>query len=118
MNQTQITRRTFVGGTTAAVAAAAFTIVPRAVLGGPGATPPSERITLAAVGIGDQGTRDFKTFLARPDIRAVAVCDVDAANRAKAKSLADAANKATDCVEYRDFRELLTSQKGLDLQKP
>jgi len=73
MNE-QITRRSFVGGATAA---AAFTIVPRAVLGGPGATAPSERITLGAVGIGDQGTRDLKTFLARPVeiVRAQEVAD-------------------------------------------
>src|ERR1019366_1053620 len=43
-----LTRREFVGTATA------FMIVPRHVLGGPGYVPPSDRITLAAIGMGHQ----------------------------------------------------------------
>ncbi|MCC6391203.1 MAG: Gfo/Idh/MocA family oxidoreductase [Bryobacterales bacterium] len=66
-------RRKFVG--TAAAATAAFTIVPRHALGGPGVVAPSDKITLAYIGIGTQGIREMLTLLAVPDIRIIAVCD-------------------------------------------
>jgi hypothetical protein len=56
-------------------AAAAFTIVPRHVLGGPGFVPPSEKITLAHIGCGTQGLREMPGLLRMPDVQIVAVCD-------------------------------------------
>jgi predicted dehydrogenase len=56
-------------------AAAAFTIVPRHVLGGAGFVAPSEKITLAYVGCGTQGIREMLGMLNVPDIQIVAVCD-------------------------------------------
>ncbi len=44
-----VSRRTLLGGR---VAAAAFMIVPRHVLGGAGYTPPSEKLNIAGIGIG------------------------------------------------------------------
>jgi hypothetical protein len=58
-------------------AAAAFTIVPRHVLGGAGFVPPSEKITLACVGFGTQAIREIGGILASPDVQIVAVCDVE-----------------------------------------
>jgi len=63
-----LTRRAFSG-------AAAFTLVPRHVLGGPGFVPPSDRITLASIGMGRQGMAVTMDLLARPQIQLVAVCD-------------------------------------------
>ena len=63
------TRREF------AAAAAAFTIVPRSVLGGQGHVAPSDRVTLAAIGMGRQGMAVTMDLLARPDVQVVAVCD-------------------------------------------
>lgn len=65
-------RRKFLG---AAAGAAAFTIVPRHVLGGPNTVAPSDKITLAYIGTGTQGLREMAPLLALPDIRMVAVCD-------------------------------------------
>jgi predicted dehydrogenase len=59
------------------LAAAAFSIVPRHVLGGVGFVPPSEKITLACIGFGTQAIREIGGILASPDVRVVAVCDVD-----------------------------------------
>src|SRR5438067_9540180 len=59
------------------VAATAFTIVPRHVLGGAGFVAPSEKITLACVGFGTQAIREIGGILASPDIQVVAVCDVE-----------------------------------------
>jgi predicted dehydrogenase len=57
--------------------AAAFAIVPRHVLGGPGYIPPSDKVTAACVGVGAQGTRVMMEFLKQPDLQVVAVCDVN-----------------------------------------
>jgi hypothetical protein len=45
-----MTRREFVG---AAPALAAFTIVPRHVLGGPGRKPPSDKLNIAGIGVSE-----------------------------------------------------------------
>ena len=46
----EISRRTFIGKSAAAVAAAgAFTIVPRNVLGGSGYTPPSDKLNIGSI---------------------------------------------------------------------
>jgi hypothetical protein len=65
-------RRKFLG---TAAASAAFTIVPRHVLGGPGVVAPSDKITLAYIGAGTQGLREMLRLLAIPDIQIVSVCD-------------------------------------------
>ena len=58
-------------------AAAPFLIVPRHVLGGGGAPPPSDRLNLACIGVGAQGTRVMLDFLKQPDVQVTAVCDVN-----------------------------------------
>jgi hypothetical protein len=62
---------------TGGAAAAAFTIVPRHVLGGAGFVAPSEKITLACIGFGTQAIREIGSILASPDVQIVAVCDVE-----------------------------------------
>ena len=70
-----INRRRFVSS---AVASGVFTIVPRHVLGGTGHVAPSEKITLAHIGMGTQGFRELGSVLAQPEIQIVAVCDPNA----------------------------------------
>jgi hypothetical protein len=65
-------RREFLG---AAAGAAAFTIVPRHVLGGQGNVAPSDKINLAYIGVGTQGLREMPAVLTIPEIRIVSVCD-------------------------------------------
>src|SRR5271170_3858969 len=67
----EISRRSFI--TRTAVAGAAFTIVPRHVLGR-GFTPPSDMLNVACVGVGGMG-RSNLINLATQNI--VALCDVD-----------------------------------------
>src|ERR1700736_5246232 len=52
-------RRSFLSA--AGAAALSFTIVPRHVLGGPGHTPPSERVNVAGIGAGGMGGGDIAT---------------------------------------------------------
>ncbi|MCU0980496.1 MAG: Gfo/Idh/MocA family oxidoreductase [Pirellulaceae bacterium] len=67
-----VTRRTFLGS---AVASGVVTIVPRHVLGGTGHVAPSDKITLAHIGMGTQGFRELGGLLADPALQIVAVCD-------------------------------------------
>jgi predicted dehydrogenase len=68
-----MTRRAFAGAT-------AFMIVPRHVLGAP-FVPPSDKITLATIGLGRQGQAVTMELLARPDTQVVAVCDCNRGSR-------------------------------------
>jgi hypothetical protein len=68
-------RREFLGST--AAAAAAFTIVPRHVLGGSGFIPPSDKITVAHVGFGTEAIREVGNLLENPSVQLTAVCDVE-----------------------------------------
>jgi predicted dehydrogenase len=70
--RSQISRRTFVG---TAVASGVFSIVPRHVLGGAEHVAPSDKITLAHIGMGTQGFRELGGLFADPEIQIVAVCD-------------------------------------------
>ena len=63
-NSVNFTRREFLG---TVAAAAAFTIVPRSVLGGPGYTAPSDMVNLAGIGVGSQGGGDIQN-IATPDV--------------------------------------------------
>src|SRR5579864_7131572 len=65
-------RRKFLG---TAAGVAAFTILPRHVLGGPGYVPPSDKITLAYIGVGTEGLREMLPLLPVPELQIVAVCD-------------------------------------------
>lgn len=67
-----IDRRRFMGS---AAVSGAFTIVPRHVLGGNGYVAPSDKITLAHIGMGTQGFNELGGLLAEPEIQIVAVCD-------------------------------------------
>src|SRR5215469_8174598 len=71
-NKTGLSRRKFM---LSSGAAAAFSIVPRHVLGGAGFVAPSEKITLAYIGCGTQGLRELLPMLEVPEIQIVAVCD-------------------------------------------
>jgi len=70
--RSRISRRRFVG---TSAAAAALSVVPRHVLGGPGHTAPNDKITLAHIGMGTQSIRELAHLFAEPQIQIVAVCD-------------------------------------------
>jgi predicted dehydrogenase len=68
-------RRSILKSIPAALTPALFTIVPRHVLGGSGYVPPSDKVTIASIGLGRQGQAITMELLARPDTQIVAVCD-------------------------------------------
>jgi len=85
-------------------------IVPASALGRDGAVAPSERVVLGGIGIGPRGKYVLGSLLAAPDARYVATCDVRADRRAEVKAMADSHYGNTDCVAYRDLRDLLARE--------
>jgi predicted dehydrogenase len=97
-------RRQFLGG---AAAVAAFTIVPRHVLGGARNVPPSEKLNIASIGVGGQGGYDLQQVSTE---NIVALCDVDWSKPAVASF-----NKHPNARKYKDFRKMLEAEeKNID----
>src|SRR5437879_4171117 len=101
--QTRISRRKFMFGT--AAGCAMFQIVPGHVLGLNGATSPNEKLNIAGVGIGGQGGHDINQMKSE---NIVALCDVDSAHAA------GLFKQFPNAKIYRDFREMLDKEKGID----
>jgi predicted dehydrogenase len=91
----------------AAVATAAFQVVPGHVLGLNGQTPPSGRLNVAGIGVGGMGGGNIKKCL-EAGANIVALCDVDA-NYAAHTFKAHPGAKV-----YADYREMLDKQKDID----
>ncbi len=112
-NQNNLSRRRFLGTSLASIAA--FTIVPRHVLG-KGFIAPSDQITLGFIGVGQQGKGLLNTFAKRAQI--VAVCDVDTQKLERGKKIVEDAyaklgTSAKGLKTYKNFRDLL-SNKSID----
>ncbi|HNT35183.1 MAG TPA: Gfo/Idh/MocA family oxidoreductase, partial [bacterium] len=106
MDKKGISRRKFLRRS--GVAAAAFCIVPRHVLGGPGQTPPSEVITRGVIGTGGMGMNHVVPNQEGQPPETLAVCDVDKDH------LANGLRKAGhSCDGYSDFRRVL-ERKDID----
>mgnify|MGYP000133979845 CR=1 FL=1 len=103
MSNLYSTRRGFLRA--AGGAAAAFTIVPRSVLGGNGITPPSEQLTKAVIGVGGMG----QGHLTYPGAKLLAICDVDRNHLTRTL-----AKCGPDVKGYHDFREVL-SRDDIDI---
>jgi len=98
-----VTRRDFLKGTAITAAGAAFAlpaIVPSSVFG---ANAPSNIITIGSIGVGGMGTGNMRGFNGKKDSKVVAVCDVDAEHREKARNTIGLDAKSA----YGDYREVL-----------
>jgi predicted dehydrogenase len=122
------TRRTFLKD--GAAAGAAFTIVPRHVLGGPGQVAPSDKVNIAVIGAGGQGRTNLRPLFEQPDAQIIAVADpaeyfdLEAfyfkgmAGRKPVREQIERHYARTTpnyrCAEYVDFREMLDREKAID----
>jgi myo-inositol 2-dehydrogenase / D-chiro-inositol 1-dehydrogenase len=88
-------RRAFIRNTVGAVAA--FTIVPRHVLGR-GYLAPSDQLTKAIIGVGEMGKNHFEYG----GTRVVAICDVDRGHLQQAKDMLEKGVKT-----FEDYREAI-----------
>ena len=114
MNEYKTTRRTFLKATGLATVAMGFpTIIPSSARGDATTPPPSERIVMGGIGIGNMGGGDLGAFVNNPAVQYVAVCDVRKNVCNGAKSNVDQHYGNTDCKAYGDFRDLL-AHKDLD----
>ena len=110
----QPSRRGFLrGGLAAGAAVAAPTVIPSSALGLDGAVPPSERVVVGGIGIGNRGSYDLKCFLEQPDVQFAAICDVKEARRTAVKKTADTHHGNDNCATFRDYRDLL-DRKDID----
>jgi predicted dehydrogenase len=99
-NSLNTSRRKFLKG--AFGAAAAFTIVPRRVLGR-GQRPPSEKLNIACIGVGGRGEANVGGVRGE---NIVALCDVD--TRRSGKAFGDFPNAR----RFRDFRRMFDEMDG------
>jgi predicted dehydrogenase len=110
MNRT-VSRRQFLKGAAAGCAAIGLpAIIPASAMGAEGAVAPSNRITLASIGVGSMGTGNMKSFLGLGDCQVVAVCDTYEDRRQKAKSIVDAKYGDDGCAMYADFRDVIARE--------
>jgi predicted dehydrogenase len=103
-------RREFLKRFSAAAVAAPY------VLSSPawGRNPPSERITLGLIGIGNQGGGHLGNLVNHADFQILAVCDVDRTKRENARKVVEGAYAAQreagayrGCDLYNNFEDLL-----------
>jgi predicted dehydrogenase len=106
-----LTRRQFLH---ASSALAAPYVLGRWSLRAAGQTAPGERIGVGLIGAGAQGSGHLGHLLQTPETQVLAVCDVDARVRQRAKPQVDSRYAAATrsgqykgCDVYNDFRELL-----------
>lgn len=98
-----LSRRHFIG---AAAAVAAFTYVPKRVLGQAGESSANNKLNIAGIGVGGRGASDIDGVSSE---NIVALCDVDL-NRAGGTF-----RKHPNAKVYRDFREMLEKEaKNID----
>lgn len=100
----RFSRREFLKGAAAVSAIAALpSILPSRLFG---ATAPSNQIRVGFIGTGNIAQGHLDTLLGFPDVRIVAVCDVDRARCAAAAEKVNAFYGNRDCRSLGDFREL------------
>lgn len=97
-DQNATSRRSFLK--TGAVAASAFMIVPRHVLGGKGFLAPSDRLIVAGVGAGGKGESDIAMFAKSGKADIGFLCDVDDRRAATSRK------NFPKAKYYKDWREM------------
>ncbi len=121
-------RREFIATTASAVAA--FTIVPRHVLGGPKFVAPSDKVNVAVVGVGGQGRTNLRSLYQEADCQVIAIADPaeewdlspyyygGKAGRGPVKEEIEknyaAKTPNYKCSVYEDFRLMLEKEKAID----
>jgi predicted dehydrogenase len=87
-----------------AIAAAGIMIVPRFVLGGKGFIAPSDKLTIASVGVGGKGASDIANFAKSGKADIAFLCDVDEARAA------GTVKNFPKAKFYKDWREMFDKE--------
>ncbi len=104
-NAKKISRRRFIGTSTAALAG--LTIVPSNVVSGLGHIAPSDKLNVAGIGIGGMGRGVIENIAITENI--VALCDVDWTERVERVF-----RTYPGARRYKDYRVMLDTQKEID----
>ena len=108
-NSTFTRRRFLATAAKAGAVLAAPMFIPGATLGKDGAVAASERIALAAIGIGGRGGYDLDCFFEEPVVQFVAIADIRKDRRESVKQRGEK-KYGPGVATYRDFREMLPRQ--------
>lgn len=108
-------RRRFLG--VSALGLAGLTILPSWRLPGGKKLPPSDRVVLGFIGLGRQGSSDFRSFSACPGVQVAAGCDVDSMKRTRFRNEVEAWQQKQGmnprCDLY-EFYEDMLERKDID----
>jgi predicted dehydrogenase len=123
-----VSRRQFV--TRTASLAAAATILPRHVLGGPGVVAPSDKVNVAIIGVGGQGRTNFRALAQEDACQVIAIADPceewdlspyyyggkggRGPVRAEIEKTYAEKTPSYRCAVYEDFRVMLEREKAID----
>jgi predicted dehydrogenase len=128
MKVTPSTRRQFIKSAAAAITT--FNVLPRHVLGGAGFVPPSEKVNVAMIGVGGQGTVNLRALFALDDVQVIAIADPAESfgleefyyhgrgGRKPALALVEEHYSSRTpnyrCREFEDFRVMLERERAID----
>lgn len=106
-------RRDFLKKTVTASAAGIVipTIIPSSALGMNGATPPSDRLVMAAIGLGGMGKANMTALLKTGKTQFIGVCDLDKTRRNEGRNALNKFYGNTDCLGFEDYIEMLDKLK-------
>lgn len=104
MSNKNYQRRKFIK--TGAMGMAAFTIVPRHVIG-KGYVAPSDKLRIAGIGAGGKGASDLTSFAESPNVEIVALVDVDD------REAVGSRKNFPKAKYYHDFREMLDKERDV-----
>jgi predicted dehydrogenase len=82
-------------------------ILPASVLGRDGNVAPSNRITIGGIGLGPRGRTVLASFLRQPDVRFVAIADVQEKRREIIRKTVNRHYGNEDCASFTDMRDVL-----------
>ncbi|HUU16845.1 MAG TPA: Gfo/Idh/MocA family oxidoreductase [Sedimentisphaerales bacterium] len=76
--------------------------------------PPSERIVLGGIGIGNRGSHDLRWMMPEKDVQFVAVCDPQRKRAEAVKQIVDTRYGNKDCRIYHNTPEFLAERTDID----
>ena len=112
MWKTKVTRRELLKSAAQAGAVMALpAIIPASVLGRNGSVPPSEKIVAGGIGIQHRGMDDLHALIGQPDVRFVAICDLQKKQRLAVKNFVDSRYGSKDCAMYPEINGFLAARR-------
>jgi predicted dehydrogenase len=107
MENASVTRRQALSGLAYGATLGMASLAPASASGRDGNKAPGDKINIGVIGFGPRCTYVMNSMLGLPDVRCVAIADVQKSRRESGKAVVDKLSGTTDCVTYGDMRKLL-----------